>query len=189
MDAVALLIADHDRVRGLFARYEDAHDSGDVDEAAKLVAKIVEELAVHMAIEEEVFYPAIHELKHEIGESVDEGLEEHHLAKVLIEELGSLEPTDESWVAKVTVLIESVEHHVDEEEEELFPRVRGASNVAWRKVLADKLEARKKELGAPVLADKIDMPMSELEALARAQKIPGRSSMDQEQLAATVSPR
>jgi hemerythrin-like domain-containing protein len=140
MDAVALLVADHNRVRGLVARYEDAHDSGDLDEAAKLVAKIVEELEVHMAIEEEVFYPAIHELKDEIGESVDEGIEEHHVAKVLIKELGSLQPTDESWVAKVTVLIESVEHHVDEEEEELFPRVRGASNAAWLKVLAGKLE-------------------------------------------------
>jgi iron-sulfur cluster repair protein YtfE (RIC family) len=189
MDAVALLVADHNRVRGLVARNEDAHDSGDLDEAAKLVAKIVEELEVHMAIEEEVFYPAIHELKDEIGESVDEGIEEHHVAKVLIKELGSLQPTDESWVAKVTVLIESVEHHVDEEEEELFPRVRGASNAAWLKVLAGKLESKKKALGAPVLADKIDMPKSELEALARAQKIPGRSSMDQEQLAATVSPR
>jgi len=189
MDAVALLVADHNRVRGLVARYEDAHDSGDLDEAAKLVAKIVEELEVHMAIEEEVFYPAIHELKDEIGESVDEGIEEHHVAKVLIKELGSLQPTDESWVAKVTVLIESVEHHVDEEEEELFPRVRRASNAAWLKVLAGKLGSKKKALGAPVLADKIDMPKSELEALARAQKIPGRSSMDQEQLAATVSPR
>jgi iron-sulfur cluster repair protein YtfE (RIC family) len=189
MDAVALLIADHNRVRGLIARYEEAHDGGNLDEAARLVATIVEELDVHMTIEEEVFYPAIHELKDEIGESVDEGIEEHHVAKVLINELASLKPSDESWAAKVTVLIESVEHHVDEEEEELFPHVRGASNAAWLKVLAGKLDAKKKELGAPVLADKIDMPKSELEALARAQKIPGRSSMDQEQLAATVSPR
>jgi iron-sulfur cluster repair protein YtfE (RIC family) len=188
MDAVALLIADHNRVRGLFARYEEAHDTEDLDEAAKLLAKIVAELEVHMTIEEEVFYPAIHELKDGISESVDEGIEEHHVAKVLIKELGSLQPADEFWAAKVTVLIESVEHHVDEEEEELFPRVRGASNAAWLKVLAGKLEAKKKALGAPVLADKIDMPKSELEALARAQKIPGRSSMDQEQLAATVSP-
>jgi iron-sulfur cluster repair protein YtfE (RIC family) len=189
MDAVALLIADHNRVRGLIARYEEAHDNDDLRESAKLVAKIVEELDVHMTIEEEVFYPAIHDLKDEIGETVDEGVEEHHVAKILIKELGSLEPTDETWAAKVTVLIESVEHHVDEEEEELFPHVRGASNAAWLKVLASKLEEKKKALGAPVLADKIDMPKSELEALARAQMIPGRSSMDQEQLAATVSPR
>ena len=188
MDAIALLIADHNRVRGLFARYETAHDDGNVEEAAKLVTKIVEELDVHMTIEEEVFYPAVHELKKEVADSVDEGVEEHHVAKVLLQELGSLPPTDDSWTAKVTVLIESVEHHIDEEEEELFPHVRGASNVAWLRVLAAKLESKKKELGAPVLADKIDMPKSELEALARAQQIPGRSSMDQEQLAATVSP-
>jgi iron-sulfur cluster repair protein YtfE (RIC family) len=188
MDAVALLIADHNRVRGLFARYQAAHDSENVDEAVKLVAKIVEELDVHMTIEEAVFYPAIHELKEDIAESVDEGVEEHHVAKILIKELGSLSPIDDSWTAKVTVLIESVEHHVDEEEEQLFPHVRGASNAAWLRVLAGKLEAKKKELGAPVLADKIDMPKSELEALAKAQQIPGRSSMDQEQLAATVSP-
>jgi len=189
MDAVALLIADHNRVRGLIARYGEAHESENLDEAAKLVAKIVDELDVHMTIEEEVFYPAIHELKDEISESVDEGVEEHHVAKVLIKELGSLQPTDEFWAAKVTVLIESVQHHVAEEEEELFPRFRRASNATWLKVLAGKLEAKKKALGAPVLADKIDMPKSELEALARAQKIPGRSSMDQEQLAATVSPK
>jgi iron-sulfur cluster repair protein YtfE (RIC family) len=188
MDAVALLIADHNRVRGLFARYEAAHESKNTEEAAKLVAKIVEELDVHMTIEEEVFYPAIHDLKKDIAESVDEGVEEHHVAKVLIKELGALPPTDDAWAAKVTVLIESVEHHVDEEEEQLFPHVRGTANAAWLRVLATKLEAKKKELGAPVLADKIDMPKSELDALARAQQIPGRSSMDQEQLAATVSP-
>jgi iron-sulfur cluster repair protein YtfE (RIC family) len=188
MDAVGLLVADHNRVRGLFAQYEDAHDNDDVDAAANLVAKIVHELDVHMKIEEEVFYPAIHDLKTDIADSVDEGVEEHHVAKLLIKELGSLSPQDDSWTAKVTVLIESVEHHVDEEEEQLFPHVRGAANSAWLKVLAGKLEAKKKELGAPVLADKIDMPKSELDALARAQKIPGRSSMDQEQLAATVSP-
>jgi len=71
MDAVALLIADHNRVRGLLAGYGETHDSENLDEAAKLVAMIVEELDVHMTIEEEVFYPAIHELKDEIGESVD----------------------------------------------------------------------------------------------------------------------
>jgi len=148
MDAVALLIADHNRVRGLFARYEEAHDNENVDEAAKLVAKIVEDLDVHTTIEEEVFYPAIHELKEDIAESVDEGVEEHHVAKILIKELDSLSPTDGSWTAKVTVLIESVEHHVDEEEEQLIPHVRGASNAAWLKVLAGKLEAKQKRSSA-----------------------------------------
>jgi iron-sulfur cluster repair protein YtfE (RIC family) len=188
MDAISLLIADHNRVRGLFARYEAAHTSDDDAAAAELVARIVQELDVHMTIEEDVFYPAIHELQDDIADSVDEGVEEHHVAKVLIKELLALPPTDDAWVAKVTVLIESVEHHVDEEEEELFPHVRGASDAAWLRELADKLEARKRELGAPVLADKIEMPKAELEALARAQQIPGRSSMDREELAATVSP-
>jgi hemerythrin superfamily protein len=189
MDAIALLIADHNRVRGLFTRFEKAHDNEDHKEEVRLVARIAEELTVHMAIEEEVFYPAIRELKDEISESVDEGTEEHHVAKVLIEEIGALKPDDDAWAAKVTVLMESVEHHVDEEEKELFPPVRGASDATWLDDLATKLEDKKKALGAPILADKIGMTKSELEALATAQQIPGRSSMSQEQLAATVAPK
>jgi hemerythrin superfamily protein len=188
MDALKLLTADHNRVRGLFARFSTAEESGDTEAMAALVAEIDRELEVHTDIEETVFYPWAHDLSDEIGDVVDEGLEEHHVAKVLMNELRVVETGSDEWVAKVKVLIENVEHHASEEEEELFPQVRSAAREDLDD-LGDDLEARKAELGAPVLADKQGLSNEELRELASAQEIPGRSSMDHDELAATVSPR
>lgn len=109
--------------------------------------------------------------------------------KTLLEEIRDLEPGDAQWVAKVTVVIENVEHHAEEEEAELFPPVRGATDADAREQLGRDLEARKATLGAPVLADKRDLTTAQLHDMASEQKIPGRSSMDHDELAATVSPR
>jgi hemerythrin superfamily protein len=188
MDALKLLIADHNRVRGLFTRFTNADEAGDVDAMAGLVREIERELTVHTDIEEVVFYPWARELSDEIAETVDEGLEEHHVAKVLLGEIGDLPAGEDDWVAKVKVLIENVEHHAGEEEEELFPPIRGASDADTRERLAEHLEARKAELGAPTLADKDALTNEQLHELATAQEIPGRSSMDHDELAATVSP-
>jgi hypothetical protein len=87
------------------------------------------------------------------------------------------------------VVIENVEHHAEEEEAELFPQVRGATDADAREQLGRDLEARKATLGAPVLADKQDLTTAQLHDMASEQKIPGRSSMDHDELAATVSPR
>ena len=188
MDALALLTADHNRVRGLFHRFKDAKEKDATDQLRVLQQEIFTDLEVHTTIEEEIFYPATRGLSEDIRETIDEGLQEHHVVKVLMGEIAKLTAADDDYVAKMTVLIENVEHHAKEEEEELFPDIRTASTAAALEELADRLEARKKELGAPVLADKIDLTVSELKQLASDQEIPGRSSMDHEELAATVAP-
>lgn len=86
-------------------------------------------------------------------------------------------------------MIENVEHHAEEEEAELFPQVRAATDADARDQIGGELEARKATLGAPVLADKQDLTTEQLHDMATEQKIPGRSSMDHDELAATVRPR
>jgi hemerythrin superfamily protein len=188
MDATKLLIADHNRVKGLFTRYKKAKESDNNKEAAQLAAKIVEELTIHTTIEEEIFYPAVHELSDSLAEAVDEGVEEHHVVKILLDEMESLEPGSDEWTAKMTVVIESVEHHVKEEEDEMFPKVRSSSDASRREELGEQLDARKAELGAPTFSDKANLSTQELSDKAREQEIPGRSTMNHDELAATVAP-
>jgi hemerythrin superfamily protein len=182
------LIADHNRVKGLFTRFKKAQEAKDHEEAATLASKIIDELRVHTTIEEEVFYPAVHKMSDKLADAVDEGVEEHHVVKILLEEIEGLEPASDQWSAKMTVVIESVEHHVEEEEEEMFPKVRSSSDSARREELGAQLEAKKQELGAPTLSDKASMTKQELSEKAKEQDIPGRSSMDHDELAATVAP-
>jgi iron-sulfur cluster repair protein YtfE (RIC family) len=188
LDALALLTADHNRVRGLFTRFTSAKEDGDTATIAELAAQIDTELEVHATIEEEIFYPWARRLSDEIAEVVDEGVEEHHVVKVLLGELRTLSPGDDEWVAKFTVVTENVEHHAEEEESEMFPQIRREADADALEGLAVDLEARKRDLGAPVLADKQDLSTRELRDLAKEQEIPGRSSMDHDELAATVSP-
>ena len=188
MQALDLLIADHNRVRGLFAQFKEAHDNDDTATMSAVAVKIFEDLDVHTTIEEEIFYPDVHDTTGDIGETVDEGLQEHHVVKVLMAEIKQLPDGDDEWVAKMQVLIENVEHHAEEEEKELFPPLRSKLADTRLEELGDRLESRKKQLGAPVLQDKIDLTKEELLELARDQQIPGRSSMSQEELAATVAP-
>lgn len=188
MDALALLTADHNRVRGLFARFQEAKDAEDVATMTEICTEIFTELEVHTTIEEEIFYPSVRKESEELAEVVDEGVQEHHVVDVLMSEIKQLEPGGAAWVAKMTVLIENVEHHAEEEETEMFPEVRSRTNADFLNGMADRLEERKKALGAPVLADKIDLTKTELEQKAREQQIPGRSKMDHDELAATVAP-
>ena len=189
MDALQLLTADHNRVRGLFTRFRSAQEADDLTLMSELGAEIVRELDVHATIEERVFYPAVSEASEEIHEVVVEGIEEHNVVKRLCAEVSSMSPEDEAWAAKVTVIIENVEHHAGEEEQELFPKVRKALGSDALTELAVALEAEKAALGAPTAADKADLTVDELQELAREQEIPGRSSMDREELVATVAPR
>ncbi|HVW33714.1 MAG TPA: hemerythrin domain-containing protein [Acidimicrobiia bacterium] len=188
MDALELLTADHNRVRGLFTRFKEAEES-DRAEAQRLAATIFEELNVHTKIEEEVFYPTISGCNDEIHDLVTEGLEEHHVVDTVMEEAQGLDPADEAWAAKLKVLIENVEHHAEEEENELFPLVRKALDGAARTALGEQLETMKSKLGAPTAADKERLTTEQLIELAREQQIPGRSSMKRAELLATVAPQ
>jgi hemerythrin superfamily protein len=187
MDALELLTADHNRVRGLFSRFETAAGKNDA-QAAQLAAKIFEELEIHTKIEEALFYPTVTKLNDEIHELVTEGIEEHHVVDGLMAEVKGLRPSDEEWPAKMKVLVENVEHHAEEEEQEMFPKIRSAMDKDARAELGQRLEAKKSELGAPTARDKSHLSTDELTRLAREQEIPGRSNMKREELLATVAP-
>jgi hemerythrin superfamily protein len=187
MDALDLLTADHNRVRGLFSRFQAAEGAHD-GEAARLATTIFEELEVHTRIEEDLFYPTVSDCNEEIHELVTEGIEEHHVVDDIMAEAKAVDPSDETWAAKLKVLIENVEHHAEEEEQELFPLVRKALDRDARAELGRRLEARKAEMGAPTAADKAHFSTDELNRLAREQEIPGRSSMKRDELLATVAP-
>lgn len=125
MDAITLLTRDHQTVEKLFQRFEKTGPRA-VKTRKQLADRIVGELSVHAAIEEQVLYPAIRENLPEVEDDVLEALEEHHVAKWVLSEIDGMEPEHERFRAKVIVLIESVRHHVEEEEEILFPKVRRA---------------------------------------------------------------
>jgi hemerythrin superfamily protein len=189
MNCLELLIADHNRVRGLFKRFKDAEETNDKATMEEVVGKIVDELTIHTTIEEEIFYPAIKGETEDIKDVVVEGIEEHHVAKTLIDELPTVEAGSDEWVAKVKVLIESVEHHAEEEEKEMFPPVRSHTAKTMLDDLGEQLAARKVELGAPPMEMALELSTDELKELASKQEIPGRSKMDRDELAATVDPR
>jgi hemerythrin superfamily protein len=125
MDAITLLKQDHKAVNALFQKFESAGDRAHVTKG-DLAHRIVRDLSVHAAIEEQIFYPAVREQIKDAVPEVLESLEEHHVVKWLCSEIDSLTPEDERFDPKMTVLIESVRHHVDEEESTLFPQVREA---------------------------------------------------------------
>ena len=140
MDAIALLRQDHREVERLFKQFEKAGPRAHKTRR-NLVDKVIKELSVHAVIEEQVFYPAVREAVEETEDTVLESLEEHHIVKWTLSELDGMDPEAERFVAKVTVLMESVRHHVEEEEDELFPKVREALS---RKQLAELGEAMEK---------------------------------------------
>jgi hemerythrin superfamily protein len=140
-DAIALLKEDHRTVEKLFKQFEEAKGEGRKE---KLARQICLELTVHTAIEEEIFYPAC-KGKIEDEDLLKEAYVEHDSAKLLMAEIeaGSGE-TDDFFDAKVQVLSEQIEHHVEEEEKDLFPKVRKADIDL--DALGEQMAARKKEL-------------------------------------------
>jgi hemerythrin superfamily protein len=125
MDAITLLKEDHKTVEKLFKRYEKAGDRAFV-EKREIVDRIIEELSKHAAIEEQLFYPVTRATVDEVEDIALESLEEHHIVKWVLSELETMDPAEERFDAKVTVLMENVRHHVEEEETDYFPKVRSA---------------------------------------------------------------
>ena len=142
MNALIVLKQDHNNVEELFERFEHL-DRENVAEKRHVVDKITEHLAIHAAIEEQVFYPAVRAASEDAADVVLEGLEEHHVVKWTLSELEGLPPSDERFDAKVRVLIESVRHHVEEEENELFPKVRDALTNEQLEEMGEALERAK----------------------------------------------
>jgi hemerythrin superfamily protein len=113
-----------------------------------VVTQICTALTVHAQVEEELVYPVLKELRaQEIKDLVREAAEEHQVAKTLIGELATLSPADEQYEAKVTVLGEYVQHHVKEEEQELFPKTQKHLSAKRLAELGEKIAARKQALG------------------------------------------
>lgn len=123
MDAITLLKDDHRTVEKLFKRFEKAGDRAHAEQR-EVVGRIIHELSVHAAIEEQLFYPVTRAVVDDVEDIALESLEEHHIVKWVLAELEDLDPADERYRAKVTVLIENVRHHVEEEESDYFPKVR-----------------------------------------------------------------
>ncbi len=180
MDAIELLTQDHNEVRSLFEQFKAAQEAEDTDRMREVAAKVFAELDVHTTIEEEIFYPAVRDEDEELEETVEEGIQEHHVVDVLMNEMRDLEPGDDEWVAKMTVLIENVEHHADEEEEELFPKVREELDEERIQDLGRQLEERKQTAKADLHTK------DELYAKAKELGIEGRSEMTKAELAEAV---
>jgi hemerythrin-like domain-containing protein len=141
-DAIAVLKQDHREVEQLFRRFEKAGDDAAGDKR-ELVDSMIEELSRHAEIEELVFYPAVRSEVDGAESDVLEALEEHHVVKLVLRELEDLDPSDERFDAKVTVMMESVRHHVKEEEQELFPETRQGMARRRLRELGDELRAAK----------------------------------------------
>ena len=121
-DAIVLLKNDHKELKRVFREFERADD--DLGRKQRAVTKMIELLTVHTYLENEVMYPEVRKALPDLEDDVLESYEEHHVADVLCNELLQLDPSNEHFDAKVTVLIENVEHHMEEEEGDWFPKVR-----------------------------------------------------------------
>jgi hemerythrin superfamily protein len=141
-DAIQLLRADHAEVSEMFEKYENGRMPK--DRKAALAQKICQALTVHSQIEEEIFYPACREASKKLEDLLDEAEVEHDSVKKLIAEVEGGSPDDELFDARVKVIAEYVKHHVKEEQNELFPKVKETDLDL--KELGARLAARKEEL-------------------------------------------
>jgi hemerythrin superfamily protein len=138
---LTMLKADHKKVKALFAQFKEARPQQQED----IAQTTIQELEIHAELEEELIYPAIREGIDD-DELMNEANEEHHLVHVLIAELKNLEPSDDIFKAKFTLLGELVKHHVKEEEGEMFPQAQKAK-IEWEE-LKTEVMGRKEQLMA-----------------------------------------
>lgn len=141
MDALTLLKEDHDKVKKLLSELESTTERG-LKTRSELFATIKGELTVHEIIEEEIFYPELRDHP-KAKDIVLEGYEEHHVVDLLMGELESLDVGDETWGAKAVVMKENVEHHIEEEEGEMFQKARQVFDRAELDDLGERMATRK----------------------------------------------
>jgi iron-sulfur cluster repair protein YtfE (RIC family) len=148
-DAIVLLRDDHKAMRKLFRKFEAAGDDA-TKEKAQVAKQIIEALTVHTYLENECMYPEVRTLMPDLEDDILESYEEHHVADVLVFELSGMSADAERFDAKMTVLIENVEHHMDEEEQDWFPKVReGLGRKQLQDIGERMLELKKKAPRSP----------------------------------------
>jgi hemerythrin superfamily protein len=144
MKATEMLKRQHRQVKSLFKQVEKTDAAG---ERRRLMDEIGKRLQIHTTIEEEIFYPAVRGLgTRKAEEMIDEALEEHHVVDLVLHELPTIDPGDDRFAAKMTVLAELVEHHVEEEESEMFKVAQKLGDELTD--LSERMEARQSELEA-----------------------------------------
>jgi hemerythrin-like domain-containing protein len=173
MDAIKLLTEDHKRVQQMFKAFEKLQDGdGSEEDKAAIVALACAELTIHAQIEEEILYPAAREALEEDEDLLDEAEVEHASAKDLIAQLAEMQPGDALYDAKFTVLGEYVNHHIKEEQDEIFPKLK-KSDVDLQ-AIGEELMGRKQalmaEMGLQVEGEEEEMD----EAEASSTRPPGR---------------
>ena len=151
MNAITLLEEDHAKMRKLLEELETTTERG-LKIRAELFSTIKGELTIHEIIEEEIFYPEL-KAHPKAQDIVLEGYQEHHVVDLIMKDLEELPVDDESWGAKAKVMKENVEHHMEEEEGEMFKQARSVFDRSELDDLGDRMEARrqtaKEELGVP----------------------------------------
>jgi iron-sulfur cluster repair protein YtfE (RIC family) len=143
MDAFELLKKDHEKVSGIFEKLAPTTERG-VKTREELFTQLKQELDIHSQIEEQILYPVLKEAE-ETRDITLEAFEEHNVVKTLLAELDELPKDDETWEAKLTVLKENVEHHVEEEEGEMFKKARKVLSSEQVEEMGARMEAAKKE--------------------------------------------
>jgi hypothetical protein len=147
MDALELLEEDHAKVKKLLGEIEPTTERG-VKTREELFTTLRRELEVHEAIEEEIFYPALKEHP-KAKELVLEAYEEHNVVDMVMGEIEGVDYSDETWGAKFTVLKENLEHHIEEEESEMFKQARSVFDDEELVELGDRMSLRKDQLRDP----------------------------------------
>ena len=145
MDALQLLKDDHEKVKKLLEQGESTTERGEKTRT-ELLAKLTDELTIHERIEEEIFYPALKEHP-KAKEIVLEGYEEHHVVDTIMGELQATPVSDETWGAKFKVAKENIEHHIEEEEGEMFKQARQVFDRGELEELGARMEALKLAAG------------------------------------------
>jgi hypothetical protein len=175
MEPTALLMEDHEKVKGLWRQFEKAGES----EKWEIGHKIIMELKVHTKLEEDLFYPECERVE-ELKDLIAEAIEEHNVVDHVIEEIEALPQGDETFEPKMTVMFENVEHHIEEEEGELFPKAR--KSLRDLEALAQRMMSHKQEL-----MRQMGMPMEQPETKARTTSRRSTSGTSGRRSAATSS--
>lgn len=147
MNVFTLLKADHKKVAGILEKLDSTTERG-VKTREELFTNLKTELDVHANIEETIFYPELKKAD-ETRDITLEAFEEHRLVKQLLGELDKMDKGEEQWTARFTVLKEQIEHHVEEEEDEMFPKARKVLSEEQAEILGTRMEeAKSKQLKA-----------------------------------------